>query len=68
MTHTTKDLQSALAAAGFNPGPIDGIHGPKTDAAIVAFKAAQGMRARPYVGPLTLEALGLSPDLASAPP
>ena len=64
MTHTTKDLQSALAAAGFNPGPIDGIHGPKTDAAIVAFKAAQGMRARPYVGPLTLEALGLSPDLA----
>ncbi|MBB3034068.1 NlpC/P60 family protein [Alteriqipengyuania lutimaris] len=61
---TTRDLQRALAAAGFDPGPIDGIHGPKTDAAVVAFKAAQGLRARPYVGPLTLEALGLAPDLS----
>lgn len=47
-------IQRALLRAGFDPGPIDGLRGPKTDAAIVAFKASHGLRQRPYVGPLTL--------------
>lgn len=47
-------LQRALKALGFDPGAIDGIQGPKTNSAIVAFKEAHGLRARPYVGPLTL--------------
>lgn len=50
-------LQTRLRDLGFDPGPIDGIRGPRTDAAIVAFKRSIGFRARPYVGPLTLAAL-----------
>lgn len=52
-------VQMALKARGFDPGPVDGIMGPKTEAAIVAFKRAVGLRARPFVGPITMRALGL---------
>lgn len=50
-------VQSRLAELGFNPGPIDGIKGPRTDAAIIAFKRSVGLRPRAYVGPITLAAL-----------
>ena len=40
-----KQLQRALKAKGFNPGPIDGDKGPKTNAAIVGRKLS-----RPAVG------------------
>lgn len=52
-----KRIQRRLAELGFDPGPVDGVRGPKTDAAIVAFKQSIGLRARPYLGPLTLAAL-----------
>ncbi|WP_170334965.1 NlpC/P60 family protein [Ruegeria arenilitoris] len=55
-------VQTRLFDLGFNPGPIDGVRGPRTDAAVVAFKRSIGLRARPYVGPLTLEALRSAPD------
>lgn len=64
---TTKGLQKALKAKGFDPGPIDGISGPETEAAIVAFKKSVGLRARPFVGPLTLKALGLESVEHSVP-
>lgn len=35
------ELQKKLTAAGFNPGRVDGIMGPKTQAALQAFNAAQ---------------------------
>lgn len=50
-------IQKALVAKGFNPGQIDGIMGPKTEAAIVAFKKSKGLRPRPYIGPITYELL-----------
>ncbi|PIE15187.1 MAG: peptidoglycan-binding protein [Rhodobacterales bacterium] len=50
-------IQRRLAELGFDPGPIDGLRGPRTDAAVVAFKRSIGLRPRPYVGPLTLAAL-----------
>ncbi|SEP27654.1 TIGR02594 family protein [Salinihabitans flavidus] len=50
-------LQRALASLGHYSGAIDGIAGPKTRAAIVAFKRAEGLRARPYIGPITLSRL-----------
>jgi len=50
-------LQTALVAAGFNPGPIDGDMGPMTEKAIIAFKRSIGLRPRAYVGPLTWAAL-----------
>ncbi|MBT7541563.1 MAG: peptidoglycan-binding protein [Gammaproteobacteria bacterium] len=35
-------LQEKLAAAGFSPGPIDGIMGPRTQAAVDLYEAATG--------------------------
>lgn len=50
-------IQKRLLALGFDPGPIDGLQGPRTDAAIRAFKRSVGLRDRAYLGPLTFKAL-----------
>lgn len=54
-------VQIRLHDLGYAPGPIDGLRGPRTDAAIVAFKKSIGLRARPYIGPLTMAALFVVP-------
>jgi peptidoglycan hydrolase-like protein with peptidoglycan-binding domain len=48
-----KDLQDALKALGFNPGPIDGIFGPKTEVAVKAFQTQVGITVDGIVGPMT---------------
>lgn len=55
-------VQSRLHELGFDPGPVDGVRGPRTDAAVVAFKRSVGLRARPYIGPITLAALRPQPE------
>lgn len=64
MQYDVKELQQALVDKGFDLGKsgpngdgVDGIVGPMTERAICAFKASVGLWARPYVGPLTWEAL-----------
>lgn len=57
MDQSTLRIQRALSAQGFDPGKHDGIMGSKTEAAIIAFKVANGLAARPYVGPITLQLL-----------
>ena len=52
-----KKVQEALKAKGFYKGEVDGIKGPKTNGAIIAFKKSIGYRARAYFGPLTKAAL-----------
>jgi len=52
-----KEIQQRLSDLGYNPGTGDCIRGAKTDAAIVRFKKAHGLRARPYLGPLTYKKL-----------
>lgn len=50
---TVLDLQQALQDKGFDPGPLDGIYGSKTQAALHAFQKERGMP----VGGLTYEAM-----------
>lgn len=58
--------QHMLANAGFDPGAIDGVLGPKTQAALDAYKAAN-TGAAPAAGPATPDAPGATPDAAPAP-
>jgi uncharacterized protein (TIGR02594 family) len=50
---TVREIQQALQAAGFNPGPVDGIRGRKTIAAIKEFQKAHGLTVDGIVGPQT---------------
>jgi peptidoglycan hydrolase-like protein with peptidoglycan-binding domain len=52
-------LQQRLRNAGFMPGPIDGILGPKTRQAIRRFQEAHGLRATGRLNIATRQALGL---------
>jgi len=57
MTYDLKAVQAALNGKGFGPLVVDGKAGPKTSAAIIAFKKSVGYKATDYVGPLTYEKL-----------
>ena len=56
-TNTTadavRDIQRALLAKGFNPGPIDGVIGSQTKAAVNSFQKAKGLA----IGGVTQETL-----------
>lgn len=53
-----RQVQDALEAKGFDPGPIDGIAGPRTKAAIRKFQDRFGMKASGEIDNQTLFALG----------
>ena len=52
-----KELQKLLLSLGFNPGPLDGIFGPKTEKALKEFQKSAGLLSDGIVGPLTLSEL-----------
>lgn len=54
-------LQLLLATAGYNPGPIDGIFGGLTEAAVTAFQSAHGLPATGRVDQATWDALSNIP-------
>lgn len=54
-------IQEALKREGFNPGPIDGVVGQETIAAVNAFQKAKGLPVDKYINVATLQALGVSP-------
>jgi peptidoglycan L-alanyl-D-glutamate endopeptidase CwlK len=56
------ELQKKLQALGFNPGPIDGIFGPATEAAVIAFQSSEDLLVDGIVGPRTLSALDLAAE------
>jgi len=50
---STLQIQRALLALGYDPGPVDGIRGRKTILAITAFQRAQKLEPDGLVGPKT---------------
>lgn len=58
-------LQKMLMAHGINPGPIDGLFGPKTEAAVRRFQEKAGLQVDGIVGPHTRKAL--QPQVQAAP-
>lgn len=59
---TVLEIQRRLSSLGYQPGPLDGIRGPKTIAAIKQFQRARGLVADGIVGPITSAALfGIAP-------
>jgi len=66
---TTKGIQQALANLGYNPGAIDGIMGPNTKAALMAFQKDAKITVDGVVGPQTRQALAnMLGGAAEAPP
>lgn len=53
-----EDLQRRLSARGFDPGPLDGVFGPKTEQAVLAFQNRYGnLKPDGIFGPASLAAL-----------
>ena len=55
--NSIKDIQTFLNCNGFSPGPIDGVSGGRTDAAVKSFQASVGLSADGVVGPATKQAM-----------
>jgi peptidoglycan hydrolase-like protein with peptidoglycan-binding domain len=51
-------LQKALKDNGHDPGPIDGVNGPRTAAALKAYQKAQGIEATGRLDEATVAKLG----------
>ncbi|WP_207637552.1 D-Ala-D-Ala carboxypeptidase family metallohydrolase [Desulfotruncus alcoholivorax] len=51
------ELQRQLATAGFDPGPADGVYGPRTRQAVVQLQQICRLAADGIAGPNTLKAL-----------
>ncbi|HSG79311.1 MAG TPA: peptidoglycan-binding protein [Acidimicrobiia bacterium] len=61
------DLQAILTELGYSPGPIDGIHGPQSVAALEAFQEGAGVFVDGKLGSQTRAALRTA-EAAGAPP
>lgn len=58
-------IQSALTQLGFDPGPVDGVWGKQSEAAVRAFQRSRGLEVDGHVGPITRARLRV--DLAARP-
>jgi peptidoglycan hydrolase-like protein with peptidoglycan-binding domain len=54
-----RTAQQALRDKGFDPGPIDGIHGPRTSAAVRNYQKAEGLTATGQLDDQTKERLNV---------
>lgn len=59
---TIKVVQEALRDQGYEPGPIDGVAGPKTEAALRAFQSAKGLEQTGRIDFATMAKLGIQPS------
>lgn len=54
-----KQAQQVLKDKGYDPGPADGVDGPKTHAALREYQKKQNLTADGRLGPQTLDSLGV---------
>jgi cellulose synthase/poly-beta-1,6-N-acetylglucosamine synthase-like glycosyltransferase len=52
-----REVQRILRQAGYSPGPVDGLFGPRTEQAVLGFQREQGLEPDAIVGRDTLGAL-----------
>ncbi len=62
-----KRLQEILSGGGYNVGPLDGIFGTQTVAAVKSFQQTKGLLPDGVVGPQTWAALFASPAQPAVP-
>jgi peptidoglycan hydrolase-like protein with peptidoglycan-binding domain len=55
-------VQQALQAKGMNPGPADGVAGPRTQQAVREFQKEQSLPQTGRLDAQTLQRLGVSPQ------
>lgn len=58
-SQTVRQVQQALRDKGHNPGPIDGMMGPRTQAALQAYQRSEKLSGASGLDERTLEALGV---------
>lgn len=70
MDQLTQQVQQALAREGLSPGPIDGLPGRKTAAALRAYQAMHKLTVtgQADLATLSLLGIGLNPEEAESPP
>ncbi len=56
---TVREAQQALKDKGFDPGPVDGLNGPKTRAAVRDYQKQQNLNVNGRLGNETLTTLGV---------
>ncbi|HHW56183.1 MAG TPA: LysM peptidoglycan-binding domain-containing protein [Clostridia bacterium] len=61
------NLQARLKSLGFDPGPIDGVFGPKTEAAVKAYQQSRGLPVSGIVNDITWNALLFATPPAATP-
>jgi peptidoglycan hydrolase-like protein with peptidoglycan-binding domain len=66
-TQIISDIQRELARRGYFDGPVDGVHGPKTDTAIRDFEQSAGLKGNSQPDDVLLETIMRSADKAPAP-
>lgn len=61
-----RNVQKELKSEGINPGPIDGIWGPKTSRGVREFQKARGLEDSGQLNGKTLSALGIGDERTAA--
>jgi len=62
-----RTAQQALRDQGYNPGPIDGVMGPRTSAAVRDYQTKQGLTASGQLDDATMDKLGVRGASSASP-
>jgi peptidoglycan hydrolase-like protein with peptidoglycan-binding domain len=62
-----RSAQQALMDKGYNPGPVDGVMGPRTKAAVTDFQRKEGLEANGSLDMQTMSRLGAQAKASEVP-